>query len=128
MTPGFLAIAGLVGLVVIARRRPRFARLALLSLLGAIGFVCVVWHYETRYFTLLIPLLAISLGGAIDALVSLARRRGGAVAAFATAGVGIGAVALQRRRARVLAEGRPELRRSGAVPLRLRVDRTRDAA
>jgi len=94
MAPGFLSLVGLAALAFHARRRPRFATLSALSLLGAVGFVCGVWHYETRYFSLLVPLLAISIAGAIVTAWPAAPMRRNAAFALAAAGVGLASVGL----------------------------------
>jgi hypothetical protein len=94
MAPAFLSIVGLAALALHARRRPRFAALFALSLLGAVGFVCGIWHFEVRFFTLLVPLLAISIGGAVAAGRPAAQAPRSVAFARVTAGVGLALVAL----------------------------------
>jgi len=93
-TPGFLALAGLAALAYHARRAPRFALLSTLAVAGVIGFVCVLWHYETRYFAPLVPVLAISFAGAVAASVTAAKARRGATLASVVAAGGLAGVAL----------------------------------
>ena len=94
MAPGFLSLVGLAALAFHARRQPRFAALSALSLLGSVGFVCGVWHYEIRYFAPLVPLLAISIAGAIVAVWPVPPIRRKQVIALAASGFGLAAVAL----------------------------------
>lgn len=56
---------GLPSILVHARRHARFAALCGLAVLGSVVFVCGFHHVEDRYFAMLIPLLWVSLAGAV---------------------------------------------------------------
>ncbi len=62
-----LLAVGLPSLLLQLRRDPDFAVPALAAALGGIAFLCGLYAMETRYFLMLIPLSAVSLGGAVAA-------------------------------------------------------------
>ncbi len=94
MGPAFLSLVGLAALTLHARRQPRFAALFALSVLGAVGFVCGIWHFEVRFFTPLVPLLGISIGGALAAGWPAAHAQRATAFKGITAGVALAFVAL----------------------------------
>jgi hypothetical protein len=86
--PAFLSALGVAALLLHARRAPRFAALVALSYLAAAIFICCVWHFEMRFLTMLVPLLAVSLAGLVAGVWPLLRAplaRAGAAAAVALA-------------------------------------------
>jgi hypothetical protein len=65
MAPACLSLLGVAALALHARRAPRLAALAALSIAAAAALLCGVWHFEVRFLTMLVPLLAVSLAGAL---------------------------------------------------------------
>jgi hypothetical protein len=64
-TPAWLVPLGIASLLVQLRGQREFAVLGLLSLFGSTVFVCVAYHVEPRYFAFWLPLLGVSLAGAL---------------------------------------------------------------
>jgi hypothetical protein len=92
--PPFLAPLGIASLAVVARAAPRFASITLLALVAAVAFICGIWHFELRFFTMLVPLLAISTAGALAVTARSARARLGRGPAAAVGALGVALVAL----------------------------------
>jgi hypothetical protein len=92
--PAFLAPLGFASLALVARAAPRFATLALLSTLASVGLVCGLWHFEPRFMSHLVPLLAIATGGALVLGARAARERWGRGAGAAAVASGIAVLAL----------------------------------
>jgi 4-amino-4-deoxy-L-arabinose transferase-like glycosyltransferase len=55
---------GIVALPLAWPTAPRYGWICALSIAGGVGFVCVLFHPEARYFLFLVPLLSIAVGGA----------------------------------------------------------------
>lgn len=72
--PALLFLVGSLSLLSHLRRHPRFATLALLGWLGSVVLVCCLYHFEPRYLAMLLPVLAVSLAGAL-----LGSSRGGGI-------------------------------------------------
>jgi hypothetical protein len=78
--PAFLPVLGLCGIVLQAKREPALSALLAASVVGAFFVVCVLWHFELRYLTMLVPLFSIGVAGFV---AWIARR--GRLAAFVCA-------------------------------------------
>jgi 4-amino-4-deoxy-L-arabinose transferase-like glycosyltransferase len=63
---------GLPSLLLQLRRDPDFALPALAAALGGIAFLCGLYAMEPRYFLMLIPVSAVSLGGVLAAGLAVA--------------------------------------------------------
>jgi 4-amino-4-deoxy-L-arabinose transferase-like glycosyltransferase len=94
MSPAFLAPLGFAALALHAWRCPGFAGLVALSIAASVAFVCGLWHFELRFFTPLIPLLAIALAGALAPGAAARRTHALRRIETATTCIGFGVAAL----------------------------------
>jgi hypothetical protein len=63
MVPAFLPALALCGIPLYARRAPVMVGLFAASVVGSVAFLCGLWHFEMRYFAMLIPLFAVWAAG-----------------------------------------------------------------
>src|SRR5262249_13606648 len=92
MVPVVLPALACAGLAIYWRRDPDMSALLVASLVGAVVVNCILWHFEVRYFSFLIPLLAIWVGG-----VFAAAARFGTVARVTSIGVAVVVLVLNVR-------------------------------
>jgi hypothetical protein len=115
--PSALFALGALGVARAAHREPAFATGAGLATASAIAFVCGLYHFELRYFALLVPLAALGVAALVPSGASAAASRpgrastlllgAGALAALLCVGASAVAFALGQRAIGRLPDGRP---------------------
>jgi hypothetical protein len=65
--PAFLPVLALLGLPLVARRVPITAWLVAASVAGSATFICLLYSAEVRYFSMLVPAVALVVAGLVAA-------------------------------------------------------------